>query len=137
MSAPSEGLRGEQANAEAIRVSDLPLWPEAPFASKIDLARFEIRHGEAFGKRLAVVIDKEHSSHVAGPEDGWSDEILQTAMENLCGATFIRLYGFDAMLEVVKACKITPRARSAHAQHLISQQEKLYSWRSRAAASSP
>lgn len=111
-----------------IRVEDLPLWPEAPFRAKL-APRFQIRHGEVYGKRLAIVWDPKARCWGAGPERDWSDLELETVMSNLCGATFLQRFGRDAYTQVLEAKKVSPGALSAEARALLASYDEIYDWR--------
>lgn len=116
--------------APAKLATDLPLWPECPFRGRIS-AKYEIRMGEFQGKRLAVVWDPKHQMQASGwlnPEGTWAATDLQLVMANLCGATFVSKFGFDATVRVLKAKKVAPRALSPEARLLIEQYDEIYDW---------
>lgn len=131
-----DGEAGEAGAGPGASVSpaklatDLPLWPEAPFRDRI-AARFEIRMGDFAGRKLAVVWDPKHQIQASGylnDQGTWAEADLQNVMANLCGATFINKFGFDATLRVLEAKKINPRALSPEARELLKQYDEIYDW---------
>lgn len=114
---------------DAIRVPDLPEWPEAPFRGAI-AARYQIKRTMFQGQDLAVVWDPEHEVYAAGKlvDGNWQKADLDNAMNNLAGATFTKLYGTDGYAKVLRAKQISPAALSAEAKAMLSKYNELYTW---------
>lgn len=111
----------------AIFANQLPIWEDCPFRNKIHL-RYDIRAGEIAGVEQVLVWDPQNENYAIGPKRDWTGTELQTAMDNLAGATLVKLYGYDGYVATLQAKQIDPRLLSAETLHQLVQFNELYAW---------